>query len=41
MAGQYKGDITPDETWNQLSVSAEAVIVDVRTLGGMEMRWGC
>ena len=37
MAGQYKGDITPDETWNQLSVSAEAVLVDVRTLA----EWKC
>ena len=37
MAGQYKGDVTPDGVWKALSENKDAVMVDVRTLA----EWKC
>jgi rhodanese-related sulfurtransferase len=37
MAGQYKGDVTPEEAWKVLSENENAVMVDVRTLA----EWKC
>jgi len=37
MAGQYKGDVTPEETWRVLCLEKGAVLVDVRTLA----EWKC
>ena len=37
MAGQYKGDVTPEEAWKALSENHEAVMVDVRTFA----EWKC
>lgn len=31
MAGQYKGDITPEEAWKMLSEQNNTILVDVRT----------
>ncbi len=31
MAGQYKGDITPEEAWKMLLEQNETVLIDVRT----------
>lgn len=37
MVGQYKGDITPIEAWNNLFENNNTVLVDVRTLA----EWKC
>jgi rhodanese-related sulfurtransferase len=37
MTGQYRGDVTPDQAWDQLSNNENAVLVDVRTLA----EWKC
>lgn len=35
--GQYKGDVTPEDTWKELEQNSNAVLVDVRTLA----EWKC
>lgn len=37
MTGQYKGDVTPEQAWDQLANNDNTVLVDVRTLA----EWKC